>query len=75
MFVYRDKCKQSELSDLFAGGSTQVEPGSGGSFPVIEPSALRSYTGELVHCLNSNYEKRLAGSGPTFCPQHAAPVR
>ncbi len=33
--VYRDKCKQSELSDLFAGGSTQVEPGLEGCFPVI----------------------------------------
>ncbi|XP_052429310.1 uncharacterized protein LOC127970861 [Carassius gibelio] len=34
-----------------------------------EPSALRSYTGELVHCVNSNYEKLFGRKVvPTFCP-------
>ncbi|XP_051747586.1 uncharacterized protein LOC127511105 [Ctenopharyngodon idella] len=34
-----------------------------------EPSALRSYTGEIVHCVNSNYEKLLGRKVvPTFCP-------
>ncbi|XP_073689484.1 uncharacterized protein [Garra rufa] len=33
-----------------------------------EPSALCSYTGELVHCVNSNYEKLFGKKVvPTFC--------
>lgn len=32
--IYRNQCEQSELSDLSAGGSTPVEPGPGGCFPV-----------------------------------------
>ncbi|XP_067283577.1 uncharacterized protein [Pseudorasbora parva] len=34
----------------------------------MEPSALRSYTGELVHCVNTNYEKLFGRKVvPTFC--------
>ncbi|KAI2665218.1 Penicillin-binding protein activator LpoB [Labeo rohita] len=34
-----------------------------------DPSALRSYTGELVQCVNSNYEKLFGRKVvPTFCP-------
>lgn len=34
-----------------------------------EPSALRSYTGELVHCVNCNFEKLFGRKVvPNFCP-------
>ncbi|KAI7804786.1 hypothetical protein IRJ41_020324, partial [Triplophysa rosa] len=34
-----------------------------------EPSALRSYTGELLHCANCNYEKLFGRKVvPMFCP-------
>ncbi len=69
MSVYRDQCKQSELSDLFAGGSTQVEPGSGGCFPVIGAISFTQLHRRTCSLCKQHYEKLFGRKVvPTFCP-------
>ncbi|KAJ4923341.1 hypothetical protein JOQ06_026017 [Pogonophryne albipinna] len=64
-----DQCQQPECSDVPAGRTAQVEPGPWYCCPGYWTICLHSYSGDLLHCVNKNFEKLFGRKMvPEFCP-------